>query len=152
MAPQLPTAMGTGGELQQTKSIKTRYYYADPRFAYIRRLDVRDELGGSGQSETAALTSDLTKASSLTDAGEKIEEVLAMKVEDVDTSKTVSVYGVDSLCPWKLAIGFTPSFAAPWASSTSCGQHPYHSLPSKLLKTVPWCQRVLGKKMGSRST
>ena len=105
MPPQLPTTMGTGGELQHTKFIKTRYYYADPRFKYIRQLDVRDDLGGSGQNETVALTNDLKKASTLAEAGERIEGALAvklassmsMKVEDVDTSKPVSVYGVDSL-------------------------------------------------------
>jgi NAD(P)-dependent dehydrogenase (short-subunit alcohol dehydrogenase family) len=105
MPPQLPTTMGTGGELQHTKFIKTRYYYSDPRFAYVRRLDVRDELGRSVQSETTTLMNDLRKVSSLMEAVERIEGALAMKlatsmsmkVEDVDTSKPVSSYGVDSL-------------------------------------------------------
>ncbi|KAI0102191.1 KR-domain-containing protein [Nemania sp. FL0031] len=98
--------LGTGGELQHTKLIKTRYYYTDPKYAYLRLLDVR-ELGTQDSSKNAAvkLKSALSSATSLAQAADIIADALAAKLalsmsmapEDIDTSKPVSAYGVDSL-------------------------------------------------------
>lgn len=104
MPPQVATTMGTGGELQHTKLIKTRDWFNDPKFAYLARLDVRKDLaerqGGGGDVKTA-----LEGAPSLAHAADVVEGALAAKLahsmsmatEDIDSSKPVSAYGVDSL-------------------------------------------------------
>ena len=105
MPPQFATVMGTGGELQQTKLIKTRDWFNDPKFFYLAQLDVqrnisRSETGGAPDVKTA-----LASATSLAQAAEIVEDALAMKLahsmsmapEDLDSSKPVSAYGVDSL-------------------------------------------------------
>lgn len=105
MPAQMATCMGSGGELQGTKIIKTRYFYNDPKYAYIRKLDVGDNVGGEGQDASSSIKSALAAATSLAQAIDIVEAALAaklaasmsMSVEDIDTSKPVSVYGVDSL-------------------------------------------------------
>ncbi|KAI3336843.1 putative polyketide synthase [Xylariaceae sp. AK1471] len=106
MPAQIATCLGTGGELQHTKLIKTRYYYADPKYAFIRQLDVRElDTQGSSQNAVAELKSALIAATSLAQAtdiiegalGAKLAMSMSMSAEDIDTSKPVSVYGVDSL-------------------------------------------------------
>ncbi|KAI0415269.1 putative polyketide synthase [Xylaria grammica] len=106
MPAQIATCLGTGGELQHTKLIKTRYYYADPKYAFIRQLDVRElATKDIGQNAVAELRGALIAATSLAEATDIIEGALATKLamsmsmsaEDIDTSKPVSVYGVDSL-------------------------------------------------------
>ncbi|KAI0451648.1 putative polyketide synthase [Xylaria acuta] len=106
MPAQVATCLGTGGELQHTKLIKTRYYFADPKYAFIRQLDVRELTAqDSSQNAVAELKSALTAATSLAQATDIIESALgaklamsmSMSAEDIDTSKPVSFYGVDSL-------------------------------------------------------
>ncbi|KAI8627782.1 putative polyketide synthase [Xylariaceae sp. FL1651] len=106
MPAQIATCLGTGGELQHTKIIKTRYFYADPKYAFIRKLDVRKHATQDNRhNPVAKLKSALTAATSLVQATEIIEGALAAKLatsmsmsaEDIDTSKPVSTYGVDSL-------------------------------------------------------
>ena len=105
MPPQIATCLGTGGELQLTKLIKTRNWYYDPKYAYLRQLDVRDISGGGSRSAGDELRNSLVNAKSLGQAADVIEGALAVKLansmsmstEDIDTSKPVSVYGVDSL-------------------------------------------------------
>lgn len=105
MPSQMATCMGSGGELQGTKIIKTRYFYNDPKYAYIRKLDVGDNVGGEGNTQAGDLKNALGACTSLAQATDIVEAALAgklalsmsMSVEDIDTSKPVSVYGVDSL-------------------------------------------------------
>ncbi|TGJ82080.1 hypothetical protein E0Z10_g6692 [Xylaria hypoxylon] len=103
---QIATCLGTGGELQHTKLIKTRYYFADTKYKFIRQLDVRElATQNSGQNAVAELKNALIAATSLAEATDVIESALAAKLamsmsmsaEDIDTSKPVSAYGVDSL-------------------------------------------------------
>lgn len=106
MPAQIATCLGTGGELQRTKLMKTRYYYADPKYAFLRQLDVRELVAkDSSQNAVADLKSALTAATSLAQATDIIESALgaklatsmSMSAEDIDTTKPVSAYGVDSL-------------------------------------------------------
>jgi NAD(P)-dependent dehydrogenase (short-subunit alcohol dehydrogenase family) len=150
MPPQLPMTMGSGRELQHTKLIKTRYHYADPRFAYLRRLDVREELWGSGQSETVILTNDLKKASSLLKACERVEVALATKlatsmstkVGDVDTSKPVSVYGVDSLGSIEVGNWIRAVLRSTVGVFNILGAASILQLALKIAETVHYSQRV----------
>ncbi|KAI1124687.1 putative polyketide synthase [Nemania abortiva] len=103
---QIGTCLGTGGELQHTKLIKTRYWYADIKYAFLRLLDVREvDTQDNSRDAIAKLRSALASVTSLEQAADVIEGALAeklamsmsMAVEDIDTSKPVSAYGVDSL-------------------------------------------------------
>ncbi|KAL9112623.1 MAG: hypothetical protein Q9227_003194 [Pyrenula ochraceoflavens] len=105
MPPQIATCLGTGGEFQHTKLIKTRNWYTDPKYAYLRVLDIREGLLGGGRSAGDELKTSLQSATTISQAADIIEGALAVKLaksmsmstEDIDTSKPVSVYGVDSL-------------------------------------------------------
>lgn len=106
MPAQIATCLGTGGELQRTKLMKTRYYYADPKYAFLRQLDVRELVAkDSSQNAVAELKGALGAATSLAQATDIIESALgaklatsmSMSAEDIDTTKPVSAYGVDSL-------------------------------------------------------
>ena len=104
MPTQMVTGAGTGGIGQQMETLKTSSAFDDPKYSYLRRLDARRELLTTEDS-TSQLKSSLSAATTLAQAGELIEGGLAVKlskslsiaVEDVDTSKAVYSYGVDSL-------------------------------------------------------
>ena len=107
MPPQMGTCAGSGGQAQKMKHIETWMHYTDPKYAYIRQLDVRGEgkAIGSAQDFVKELKKALREAKSLGEAADlaedaiagKLSRVMFMAAEDVDTSKPVSVYGVDSL-------------------------------------------------------
>jgi len=107
MPPQMGTCAGSGGQAQMMKHIETWMHYNDPKYAYMRQLDVLT----TGKSPTttattiALLRKSLTQTTSLPQAADIVEDAIAAKLsrvmfmaaEDIDTSKPVSVYGVDSL-------------------------------------------------------
>jgi len=107
MPPQMGTCAGSGGQAQMMKHIETWMHYNDPKYAYMRQLDVL----ATGKSPTttattiALLRKSLTQTTSLPQAADIVEDAIAAKLsrvmfmaaEDIDTSKPVSVYGVDSL-------------------------------------------------------
>ncbi|KAI1109794.1 hypothetical protein F5Y14DRAFT_431116 [Nemania sp. NC0429] len=106
MPAQIATCLGTGGELQRTKLMKTRYYYADPKYAFLRLLDVHELVAkDSSENVVTELKNALTAATSLAQATDVVESALGAKLatsmsisaEDIDTTKPVSAYGVDSL-------------------------------------------------------
>ena len=101
---QLVTGMGSGGIGQQMEHLKTSSAFDDPKYTFLRRLDVKGVMqtteDAMGEVKTA-----LTAATSLAHAAELIEGALALKlskslsmaVDDIDTHKAVYSYGVDSL-------------------------------------------------------
>ncbi|KAJ8122817.1 hypothetical protein ONZ43_g1083 [Nemania bipapillata] len=74
MPAQIATCLGTGGELQHTKLIKTRYYYADAKYAFLRLLDVRqvdaaDGGGGGSGSSSGSRGNSRSNSSSYSSRG-----------------------------------------------------------------------------------
>ena len=107
MPPQMGTCAGSGGQAQKMKHIETWMHYNDPKYAYMRQLDVRGDGKAVGrvQDSIKELKKSLTQAKSLGQAADMVEDAIAgklsrvmfMAAEDIDTTKPVSVYGVDSL-------------------------------------------------------
>ncbi|KAL9113104.1 MAG: hypothetical protein Q9227_002716 [Pyrenula ochraceoflavens] len=105
MPIQLATCTGSGGQGQQMKTVQTSIHYGDPKYSFLRQLDVRGGNAGGAQSEASELKDKLGAATSLMAAADIIEGALATKLakamsmapEDIDTSKPVSAFGVDSL-------------------------------------------------------
>ena len=102
--PQLITGAGTGGVGQQMEHFKTGAHFEDAKGSYLARLDVH---GVSADVADAVIEvrGQLTVVTSLAQAGEIIEAGLTAKLgrslnmaaEDLDTTKPVHSYGVDSL-------------------------------------------------------
>ena len=107
MPTQMVTGAGTGGIGQQMETLKTSSAFDDPKYSYLRRLDARRDLltTEDSASQQLHLKVALSAATTLAQAGELIEGGLAVKlsqalsiaVEDVETSRAVYSYGVDSL-------------------------------------------------------
>ena len=101
---QMVTGAGTGGIGQQMEHLKTSSAFDDPKYFYLRKLDVKGVMQ-SVEDTLSELKTALTAATSLAHAAELIEGALAFKlgkslsmpVEDIDTSKAIHSYGVDSL-------------------------------------------------------
>ena len=101
---QLVTGMGSGGIGQQMEHLKTSSAFDDPKYTFLRRLDVKGVMQTTEDSMAEVKTA-LTAATSLTHAAELVEGALALKlskslsmaVDDIDTHKAVFSYGVDSL-------------------------------------------------------
>ena len=104
MPPQVITGAGTGGVGQQMEHLKTGAHFEDAKGLYLGRLDVH---GASSEAADAAVEvrGQLAVVTSLAQAGEIIESGLTSKLgkslhmaaEDLDTTKPVHSYGVDSL-------------------------------------------------------
>ena len=108
MPPQMITCAGSGGQAQKMKHIETWMHYNDPKYAYMRQLDVRGvdgAIAGTARDSIKTLKKSLTEATTLGQAADLVEDAIAAKLsrvmfmaaEDIDTTKPVSVYGVDSL-------------------------------------------------------
>ena len=104
MPVQMVTGAGTGGIGQQMEHLKTSNVFDDPKYHYLRRLDVKG-VAQNTEGSASELKGALTAATSLAHAAELIEGGLALKlskslsmaVDDIDTQKPVYSYGVDSL-------------------------------------------------------
>ena len=101
---QMVTGMGSGGIGQQMEHLKTSSAFDDPKYTFLRRLDVKGVFQSTEDSLGEVKTA-LTAATSLTHAAELVEGALALKlakslsmaVDDIDTHKAVYTYGIDSL-------------------------------------------------------
>ena len=101
---QLVTGMGSGGIGQQMEHLKTSQAFDDPKYTFLRRLDVRGVVQ-SAEDSLGEVKTALTASGSLAHAAELVEGALALKlarslgmaVDDIDTHKAVYSYGVDSL-------------------------------------------------------
>ena len=101
---QLVTGMGSGGIGQQMEHLKTSSAFDDPKYTFLRRLDVKGVVQTTEDSMAEVKTA-LSSTANLTHAAELVEGALALKlatslsmaVDDIDTHKAVFSYGVDSL-------------------------------------------------------
>lgn len=101
---QIMTGLGTGASAEDGG--EKRFWFRDPRFSHLRLIDrqAANPLDG-GSDDTARLQKVLTDVGSLAAATDLVRDALAAKlakslmmpVEDLDTGKPVSTFGVDSL-------------------------------------------------------
>lgn len=104
MPTQLVTGAGSGGIGQQMQHLKTSQAFDDPKYSFLRWLDVRG-VSQVAEDSTSELKTALSAVTSLSQASElvevgiagKLSKALALSVEDIDTSRPVFSYGVDSL-------------------------------------------------------
>ena len=110
MGPQQLTCCMSGGVIQTLTTLQTFIHLGDPKFKFINHLDRR---GGSGEDDSVskirkgrkALESALSTADSFNAATgvveaqmiEKVASAIPMPPEDVDPSRPMGHYGVDSL-------------------------------------------------------
>ncbi|KAI0453135.1 hypothetical protein F5B21DRAFT_505692 [Xylaria acuta] len=107
---QLIVGAGSGGAVQASEptSIGGGDYYwlrTLPQFAYLQRLDVQETSVTEERPSSDGAIEKLSHATSMDAAAEIVQEILLAKVAkvimvpvtDIDTSKPVYTYGVDSL-------------------------------------------------------
>ncbi|KAI0550654.1 hypothetical protein F4679DRAFT_594564 [Xylaria curta] len=107
---QLILGAGSGGAVQasQADSIGGGDYYwlrTLPQFAYLQHLDVKETSVSEEKPSSDGVIEKLSHAASLDAAAEIVQDILLAKVAkiitvpvtDIDTSKPVYTYGVDSL-------------------------------------------------------
>lgn len=101
---------GSGGAIQASQEDATGggdYYWFRtlPHFAYLQRVDVQETSANEDKPSSDGSIDRLSHATSLDAASEIVQEILLAKVtkiimvpaSDIDTSKPVYTYGVDSL-------------------------------------------------------
>ncbi|KAM7215806.1 polyketide synthase [Rhypophila decipiens] len=101
--PQLITGLGTGGMMAQGAE-KYPWWFNDMKFAHIVQVDTH-QVTQENNEESAQLQALLQQATSLDQASEIVTAALVKKlaksmmvaVEDIEASRPVSSYGVDSL-------------------------------------------------------
>lgn len=107
---QLVTGLPTGGILHR-QALEAPFYYDDPRFSYLKKMDLSQaiaEVGthGTGTSETGdSLAAQLGQAKSISEASSLTTTALSgllakglqTSADNIDTSKPLHSYGVDSL-------------------------------------------------------
>lgn len=106
---QIVTGVGSGGlnKANNAAGSQTEYYWLDeaPRMSYLRQLDLHSTLQAEAGDEIGELKGSLTAVTSLAQATDLIQNVVAGKLaksmmiqmQEIDVSRPVSSYGVDSL-------------------------------------------------------
>ena len=107
---QLITGLPTGGILHR-QGLEPPFYYDDPRFVYFKKMDLEQaiaEVGAHGDGasdEGINLAAQISQAQSIGDASQLIASAIAgllakglqTSADNIDTSKPLHSYGVDSL-------------------------------------------------------
>jgi zearalenone synthase (highly reducing iterative type I polyketide synthase) len=102
---QLISGLPTGGIVQKG-SLEVPFYFNDPRFSLLKSKDVdRNETEDGDTAETDSLPSQLAQSRSIHEASRLIGAALCDRIakglqtssENIDSSKPLHVYGVDSL-------------------------------------------------------
>ncbi|KAI1468109.1 putative polyketide synthase [Daldinia caldariorum] len=101
--PQVMTGLGTGGILLRGAR-EEPYYYKDVKFAHLAEVDTH-QLARATHEDTVQLRAQLAQAGSIEQAADIVAEALVKKLaksmmisaEDIEISRPVSSYGVDSL-------------------------------------------------------
>jgi NADPH:quinone reductase-like Zn-dependent oxidoreductase len=104
VAPQLITGLGTGGMIAQGAE-KYPWWFNDMKFAHIVQVDTHQLASSSAAPNAVKLVTQLQHVTSLEQAVElvtnaliaKLAKSMMVKVEDIEASRPVSSYGVDSL-------------------------------------------------------
>ncbi|KAI1100340.1 putative polyketide synthase [Jackrogersella minutella] len=101
--PQLMTGLGTGGMLLHGAT-QDPYYFSDSKFAHLGTVDTY-QLAKETHDDTMQLRVQISQAETADQATDIVADALAKKlaksmmiaVEDIDVTRPVSSYGVDSL-------------------------------------------------------
>lgn len=101
---QVITGLGTGGMIKQSGLEEEPFWFSDAKFSLMRLVDTHQLIMDLDNS-TAQLSNVLGEVSNLADATKiicdaltaKLAKSMMMPVEDLDSSKPVNTYGVDSL-------------------------------------------------------
>lgn len=100
---QVVTGLATGGMVTH-HDFDIPHWFNDGKFAHVKHIDTQMS-GKSSEAEGDSLQMQLTQATSLAVAAEavagamvkKIAKSMMMAPEDIETSRPVSTYGIDSL-------------------------------------------------------
>lgn len=100
---QIITGLGTGG-MANFYGNKIAWWFRDAKFSHLRQVDTQQATPGQGK-DTLQLQSLLSDATSMEAAAEimcaalvqKLAKSLMVSVEDIEPSRPISRYGVDSL-------------------------------------------------------
>lgn len=101
---QVICGLPSGGILQQA-GLEPPFYYENPRFLLLKNKDMQLTTDTNKANEENSVSSQLAKASSLDEAAlivsvalcEKVAKGLQTTVENIDPSKPLHTYGIDSL-------------------------------------------------------
>ncbi|KAK4118277.1 putative polyketide synthase [Parathielavia appendiculata] len=102
--PQLITGLGTGGMMAQGAE-KYPWWFNDMKFAHIVQVDTHQVVAQDKVADAGQLQALLQQATSLDQAADivaaalvkKLAKSMMVSVEDIEASRPVSSYGVDSL-------------------------------------------------------
>lgn len=106
---QIITSVGSGGlnKANRAVGVQTDYHWleASPRMSYLRQLDLHSTAQAQEGDEMAKLKELLTAVTTLAQAADLVQNVLANKLaksimiatDEIDVNRPVSSYGVDSL-------------------------------------------------------
>ena len=101
--PQIISGLGTGG-MANLAGHKIPWWFSDAKFAHLREIDTH-QVSFASDEDTALLHTQLGKADTFDAVVElvsvallqKLSKALMVDVEDIDTNKALSRFGVDSL-------------------------------------------------------
>jgi hypothetical protein len=101
---QFITGLGTGGMMNAANS-KFPWWFTDSKFTHIKHVGTQNDSGASDDVQGIKLQSVLAQVTSMDEASDIVEAALAQKlaksmmvdVENIDASRPISNYGVDSL-------------------------------------------------------
>jgi Phosphopantetheine attachment site len=108
LPPQLLVGAGSGGTVQVSRAagIESDYYWLRTlsHFAYLQQMDVQASTT-EAQSSSDGLIAQLSRSTSMDEATDivqailltKVGEIIMTAVTDIDASKPIYTYGVDSL-------------------------------------------------------
>jgi hypothetical protein len=101
---QFTTGLGTGGMMNAADS-KFPWWFNDAKFTHIKQVGTHNASNANVDVESVQLQSKLAQATSMDNASEIVQNALVrklaksmmMEVEDIEISRPISNYGVDSL-------------------------------------------------------
>jgi KR domain len=101
---QVITGLSTGGMMRQHGTPEDPYWFSDARFSHVRLMDTQTKLketnsnGPELQRVLGEVTSIAAAATIICEAiAARLAKSLRVPLEDLDSSKPVNAYGVDSL-------------------------------------------------------
>lgn len=139
MPPQLIMGLGTGGMLRQGNE-KYPWWLNDAKFAHIAQVDMHRTVQDDGGEDGTPLSAQLGEAGSMDQAADIVSGALVRKLaksiivsaEDIEVSKPISSYGVDSLLAVELRSWIQTQIKAEVSTFDLLGGSSITSLSSKL--------------------
>lgn len=139
--PQLITGLGTGGMMAHGAE-KYPWWFKDAKFAHLVQVDTHKVAQEDGEDATL-LSSLLAQASSMDQAADIVSDALIKKLakslmvsaEDIEATKPVNSYGVDSLLAVELRTWIHSEIKAEVSVFDLLSNGPITSLASKIAAT-----------------